>query len=205
MLDSADAHLWVREHEVCFDLQMHVTVPRAGAPSPSTPIAAAPQLPAGMVFVCCDDDEIPRIFAESVILPATQADLTASRVVGETYAEAVGVPDLVMALAAEYGHERVYGLFDQNLTSYDEGAIFGTSMCRELRQRGFRGALVIQSANDELSDASEYLAAGANGCVAKALKGGPDELLRQLAQLWVVAERGARESSFAGVSREGEE
>ena len=61
------------------------------------------------------------------------------------------MPDLVMELAERHGHDRVCGLFDQNLTNYHEGAVFGTGLCRELRQRGFCGCLVIQSANDEAS------------------------------------------------------
>lgn len=92
-----------------------------------------------------------------------------------------------MTLAETHGHDRVFCIFDQNLTNYDEGQIFGTGLCRELRQRGFSGVLVIQSANDELAAEREYLAAGANGCVGKALRGGPDELVKRLAAFWAAA------------------
>ena len=66
--------------------------------------------------------------------------------------------------------------------------MFGTGLCRELRQRGFSGCLVIQSANDEISAEREYLAAGANGCLGKVLRGGPEELVRRLAALWAQGE-----------------
>ena len=58
---------------------------------------------------------------------------------------------------------------------------------RELRLRGFRGALVIQSANDEVAAEREYLAASANGCVGKALRGGADELVKRLATFYGAA------------------
>jgi len=146
-------------------------------------VGGAPSLPNGLVFVCCDDDDMPRIYADSVLLPAAKADREASLIVGETYEEAVGVPDLVMTLAERHGHDQVIGVFDQNLTNYHEGEVFGTELCRELRQRGFTGVLVIQSANDEVGAEREYLAAGADGCVGKVIRGGPKELVDRLAQL----------------------
>jgi len=174
--------------------QAEATIPQPLPPSePSRRVlpnatVADPALPPGMVFVCCDDDDIPRIFAESVLLPAARADIHASQVIGETYEEVLHVPDLVMELAERHGHDRVCGLFDQNLTNYHEGAVFGTGLCRELRQRGFCGCLVIQSANDEICAEREYLAAGANGSLGKVLRGGPEELIRRLAALWAKGE-----------------
>jgi hypothetical protein len=138
-------------------------------------------LPPGLIFVCCDDDELPRIFAESVLIPAANADEKSSHVLGESYRDVARVPDLVMEMAERHGHDRVIGIFDQNLTNYDEGAIYGTGLCRELRERGFSGCLVIQSANDEVAAERAYLAAGADGSLGKVIRGGPDELIRCLA------------------------
>ena len=70
------------------------------------------------------------------------------------------------------------------MTNYDEGSLFGTGLCRELRQRGFSGCLVIQSANDEITAEREYLAAGANGCIGKVLRGGPEEIVSRIAALF---------------------
>ena len=141
-------------------------------------------LPSGLIFVCCDDDYLPRIFAENVLLPTAHADEAASHVLGETYEEVMSVPDLVMELADHHGHEKVFGIFDQNLTNYDEGALYGTALCRQLRQRGFRGCLVIQSANDESAAEREYLAAGADGCLGKVLRGGPMEIIQRISEFF---------------------
>jgi CheY-like chemotaxis protein len=149
----------------------------------ATVAAEAATLPEGLAFVCCDDDPIPRFFAESVLLSAAHADVEASLVIGETYDEVASVPDVVMRLAEERNHQ-VFCVFDQNLTNYHEGEIFGTSLCRELRNRGFHGAIVIQSANDEMAAEREYLAAGANGCLGKVIRGGPTELVGKLAAFW---------------------
>jgi CheY-like chemotaxis protein len=146
-------------------------------------------LPSELIFVCCDDDVIPRIFAESVLLPAACADDKLSKVLGESYKEIKSVPDLVMDLAEHHGHDRVVGLFDQNLTNFHESPVYGTEFCRELRKRGFTGCLVIQSANDEIEAEREYLAAGANGSLGKALRGGADELLSRLAPCYWAANR----------------
>ena len=155
-------------------------------PTPPTSSEQWPQaLPKGIVFVCCDDDDMPRIFAENVLLPAVDADMSASQILGSTYEEVAGTPDLIMALAARHGHDRVYGIFDQNLTNYHEGALFGTALVRELRQRGFNGVLVIQSANDETAAEREYIAAGADGSIGKVLRGGPSEIAKRLGAFWV--------------------
>jgi len=197
IVPRAEVHLWVRPDEVVFDLRMPLRIvirlPQSEAtvfvaPSSSVdeipPELPPPVLPPGLIFVCCDDDDLPRIFAESVLLPKAQADMVASRIVGETYEDVTRVPDMVCELAERYGQDRVIGLFDQNLTSYHEGTIYGTGLCRELRQRGFGGCLAIQSANDEAAAEREYIAAGANGCLGKVLRGGPDELLSRIAALY---------------------
>ena len=81
------------------------------------------------------------------------------------------------------------GIFDQNLTNYDEGALYGTALCRQLRQRGFSGCLVIQSANDEIAAEREYLAAGADGCLGKVLRGGPREIIQRIAEVFAKSRR----------------
>ena len=55
---------------------------------------------------------------------------------------------------------------------------------RELRRRGFGGVLVIQSANDELEDEQMYKAAGADGSIGKAVKGGVPAMLEVLGRLY---------------------
>ena len=55
---------------------------------------------------------------------------------------------------------------------------------RALRQRGFGGVLVIQSANDELEDEEAYKAAGADGSIGKAVRGGVPVMLGVLGRLY---------------------
>ena len=64
------------------------------------------------------------------------------------------------------------------------GSSQGTALFGELRSRGFGGLLIIQSANDELEDERAYIAAGADGSVGKAVKGGVQTMLGVLARLW---------------------
>ena len=69
----------------------------------------------------------------------------------------------VLKMAKRLGDHRVLCIIDQNLDDFDAGAFTGTGLVRELRERGFGGLLVIQSANDELEDEQGYLDAGADG------------------------------------------
>jgi hypothetical protein len=46
--------------------------------------------------------------------------------------------------------------------------------------------VIIQSVNDELSDECAYLAAGADGSIGKAVKGGIPEMLNVLGRLYHV-------------------
>ena len=178
---SADAHVWVQSDGVLFELRVRVTI---GAPT----TAGSPQgsedmpLPAGLAFVCCDDDAMPRIFAESLFDRAA-ADLDKSLILGETYEEVAGLVQQVLEMAERLGDERVLCIFDQNI-EFDAGGFTGTDLVQELRARGFSGLLVIQSANDEADDERMYVDAGADGSIGKAVKGGISEMLGLLGQFW---------------------
>jgi len=179
----ADVHVWVQPDSVLFELRVRVT---EVAPAPmlheESYFPSCP-LPEGMVFVCCDDDDIPRIFAQ-LLLSRAGADMDASLILGETYEEMAGMVDNVIELAATHGDQRVLVILDQNLDGYDEGHFMGTGLVHELRQRGFGGLLVIQSANDQLDDEQRYLEAGADGSIGKAVKGGASKILSVLGRLW---------------------
>jgi len=90
----------------------------------------------------------------------------------------------VVSVAERLGDERVVCVLDQNIDNYDEGAFIGTDLVRELRRHGFAGLVIIHSANDELADEQEYLAAGADGCIGKAVKGGIEAVLKVIGRLW---------------------
>jgi len=72
----------------------------------------------------------------------------------------------VAALGARLGADRVVVVLDQNM-NYADGDVFGTDVCRALRANAWRGVVLIQSANAEPSDVAAYVAAGADGCIAK--------------------------------------
>ena len=182
---AAEVHLWVRPAEVVFELSVRVTV--VSAPSPAGDARASdalPTLPRGLAFVCCDDDEIPRLFAP-VLLAAASADVDESVVLGETYEEVATLVDRVVAMGRRLvDPSRVVCVLDQNLDSYEKGVFTGTDLVREMRRRGFDGLVIIQSANDELEDERDYTAAGADGSVGKAVQGGAQTMLAVLSRLW---------------------
>ena len=56
------------------------------------------------------------------------------------------------------------------MDNYNEGKVLGTNVTAELRSDGFKGIILIRSANDDAASANKYRRAGANGCVGKTLK-----------------------------------
>ena len=75
-------------------------------------------------------------------------------------------------------------MLDQHLDAYDEGSFLGTDLVKEMRSKGFEGLIIIHSANDGVEDERDYAAAGADGCVGKAVKGGTTAILSTISQLW---------------------
>ena len=84
-----------------------------------------------MIFVCVDDDAIPRILAQST-LERAKADPHRSRILGAAYEEVAGVVEFVAGLAEEVGAERIVLCLDQNM-DYDEGTFKGSELCSQLR------------------------------------------------------------------------
>ena len=93
------------------------------------------------------------------------------------------LPARVAALGREIGEASLVCIFDQNM-NYPDGDVLGTDLCRELRAAGWRGVLLIQSANDSAADAAFYREAGADGTLGKSVSSVADtvayleELLR---------------------------
>ena len=183
----ADIHLWVRPDGAMFELRVRVVVV---SPSPSSPGSAAPAdalaprtLPEGLAFVCCDDDMFPRMLAPLLITAACASE-EESLVLGETYDEVAELVELVVAKGRRLGNARVVCVIDQNLEAYAEGAFYGTELIKEMRARDFDGLVIVQSANDGPEDERAYLAAGADGCLGKAIKGGAPAMLTVICRLW---------------------
>ena len=136
----------------------------------------------GLTFVVADDDDIARVVA-SQLIERCGGDRARSIVVGESRDEVAALPARVAALGREIGEASLVCIFDQNM-NYPDGDVLGTDLCRELRAAGWRGVLLIQSANDSAADAAFYREAGADGTLGKSVSSVADtvayleELLR---------------------------
>ena len=140
-------------------------------------------LPADLAIVCCDDDLIPR-YLYRVLLKAAKASKTESVIVGKSYSQVAGLADMVLEKARRLGHERVVCLFDENLDGYEDGSFKGSEIIAELRARHFTGLAIIRSANDEPNAVRDYIAAGADGFIGKAVKGGHKAAVAIIRRLW---------------------
>ena len=90
-------------------------------------------------------------------------------VLGESYEEAAGLVETVMAEAAKRGDGSVVCILDQNV-EYPAGSILGTEVTASLREAGFKGVIAIRSANDEPAVLKMYHEAGASGYLGKDAK-----------------------------------
>ena len=113
---------------------------------------APPDLPSGLVFVVVDDNPMARILSKKNLRSAdSHSD---SIILGETLAEAQSVADRIMQLAKVHGQYRVIGLLDQDLDTYADGSTYGSDICRQLRDQGFRGVICVRTGNaDRYKDA----------------------------------------------------
>ena len=77
-----------------------------------------------------------------------------------------------MQLAQRHGQNKVIGLFDQDLDTYEDGSVYGSDMCRQLRDDGFRGVLCIRTGNGARHNDALY-ESGVDLVVSKTLKEWP--------------------------------
>ena len=117
----------------------------------------------GSLLICADDDKIARMGYKGII-NCSKAEVW--MVLGESYEEASRLVEMVTAEAAVRGDENVICIFDQNM-EYRAGIVLGTEVTVSLREAGFRGVIVIRSANDEPASRKMYIEAGANGYLSK--------------------------------------
>jgi len=130
------------------------------------------QLPEGTVLVCADDDKISRMMLNKIIRsPELNADQTKSIVVGETLQEAQGLVQTVMDIAARVGERKVICIFDQ-MMEYGTATVLGTDATAHLRSVGFKGIVLIRSANDDHFAREMYRDAGASGFLNKSTRKG---------------------------------
>ena len=130
-------------------------------------------LPKGTIFVCADDDKIPRLKYNSLLKDSQlNADREKSLILGETFDEVKDLAQTVMDLASKFGESKIVCIFDQNMDRYadqGQGFVLGTEVTAELRDMGFKAPIFICSANDDLQSMDLYRKAGASGTLSKYL------------------------------------
>ena len=90
------------------------------------------------------------------------------QILGATYEEACSLHDVVLRAAEEHGELNVICIFDQNMDAYGPTkTVLGTDVVTSLRDAGFKGAIFIRSANDNLLDEERYRKTRATGCLSK--------------------------------------
>ena len=141
------------------------------------------ELPEGTVLVCVDDDKVSRMMLNAIIhLPGLNADQFKSTVLGETLQEAHGLVQTVMDIAARVGDRKVICIFDQML-EYGTDMVLGTDATAHLRSLGFKGVVLIRSANDDHFARELYRDAGASGFLSKSTRSGP-EITKSIVSQW---------------------
>ena len=139
-----------------------------GLPLTPSDAPSAEQLPNGTIFVCADDDAAGRAGCKGLLKQAClNTNHDCSHFFGKTYEEAINLPCIVMELAAVHGHKAVVCIFDQHMDRYKEGAVYGTDVTKKLRDQGFKGVILIRSANDDAKSATSYRNAGATAHLSK--------------------------------------
>lgn len=179
-LIPAEPQLIFKETSIVFSLLL----PLVPSLAPPTTLAeeSASELPEGCVLICADDDTAPRAGYRGLVRILKQDKYF---ILGETYDEAVGLVDFVLATAEMYGDAQVICIFDENMDKYPEGGVKGSKVTKKLRDKKFNGAVFIRSANDDVDSVKKYLAAGADGCFSKGTR--PKELAAQLRSQYKLA------------------
>jgi CheY-like chemotaxis protein len=131
---------------------------------------ATPPLPAGLLFCCADDDVVPRMLCDA-LLQSVGADVR-SLIVGETYEQLIGLPRTCAEFAVREGPQHVIVILDENMHLPGAPELYGTTLCRELREvHDFRGVVIIHSANDDPEAQRAAADAGADALVGKGVGG----------------------------------
>lgn len=138
------------------------------------------------VMICADDDKASRMSYKPLArkLGVGQDRLT---VLGETYEEAQGLKETVLEAAQEHGSDNLVCIFDQNMDNYRcKRKVLGTDVARELRVAGYKGVVLIRSANDDFASVLSYRQAGADGALSKLgnVRVLAEEVVRQCNLAW---------------------
>ena len=142
---------------------------------------SVPQMPEGMVYFLCNDDNISRRIGELILRQkCLGADMNQSQIVGGTYFEAMSLVTNVLAAGALHGNDKVICIIDQNL-EYQDIKVLGTDITRSLINEGFTGLIFIRSANDDFESVGEYRQTGATGYIRKdmTVEDAAEDLARQ--------------------------
>ena len=153
----------------CFTLPLGACVQPEGTAGAGT-VADFSQV----CMLCADDQNAPRLqimsAAEKMGIPIQQerdmTDLTQGvfrdepnlKLFGRTANEVQ--PEVWQAVVEQWSARPAVLILDQNIAFDDSGCVYGTDVCRHLRELGFTGVIAIRSGNDNESDKLKYAKAG---------------------------------------------
>lgn len=120
------------------------------------------------VLAALDDDRISRTMYRRLFKKLGVHPKSLDMIHGESKSEIADFASWILKLQAE-GKEPDIVLLDQNLDAPNTFRKFmeGSVVAGDLKKGGFRGKIVICSANDAASDVSGYIQAGADGFINK--------------------------------------
>lgn len=128
-------------------------------------------------MLCADDQNPPRLQFMAAVAkmgipiqqPRTINDVTEGIFRDETHLKLFGRcadevrPEVWCKLVSDWSACPAVIVLDQNI-AFGSVCVFGTDICKQLRQLGFGGVIAIRSGDDTESDKKIYLAAGAISC-----------------------------------------
>ena len=144
-------------------------------------VGAAPTAELSQVCILCADDQNPprlqimnaaQKMGIAIQQKRNMADVTEGsfrdepnfKLFGRTAYEVR--PEVWQDVVQQWGARPAVLILDQNIAFGDSECIYGTAICRRLRELGFTGVIAIRSGNDNESDKAKYKEAGATQIVA---------------------------------------
>lgn len=121
----------------------------------------------GVIMICADDDKAARMSYKPL---AKKLGVGQDRlmVLGETINEAEGLKQTILEAAEEHGADNIVCILDQNMENYKcKRKVLGSDVVHKLRVAGFKGVVLIRSANDDFASVLLYRTAGADGVLGK--------------------------------------
>lgn len=137
-------------------------------------IDAEPRLGSSLVLAALDDDKICRAIYKQLFKKLGVCERSLEMIRGETKAEIEDFDEWVMTLQSNDTAPHLV-LLDENLDEpgSSRGFMKGSDIAKTLKARGYRGKIVICSANDDAINVAHYLEMGADSFISKSVRDVP--------------------------------